>query len=69
VLEILGRLVHIYLHTLPGADVSWESWQLVSAIHDEADGLTLVSDSHKVMVALIVVSSSKGCCGVLSAIS
>jgi hypothetical protein len=41
VLEILGRLAHIYLHTLPGADVSWESWQLVSAIHDEADGLTL----------------------------
>jgi hypothetical protein len=40
---------------LSGADeVSTESWQLVTAIYDKGDGLTLC-DSHGVMTALILV--------------
>jgi len=30
------------LQSLVGADeVNWQSWQLITAIHDEDDGLTL----------------------------
>ncbi len=40
--EILGRLSSSYLHPLPGVDeVTVESWQLVTAIHCEGDGLIL----------------------------
>jgi hypothetical protein len=36
----LGGLVYEYLHPQSGADdISGESWQLVTAIHDEGDGL------------------------------
>jgi hypothetical protein len=41
-----------YLHLLSGADeVSQESWQLVTAIHDEDDCLILC-ETHKVMTTL-----------------
>jgi hypothetical protein len=40
--EIVGGLLYTYLDRLSGADeVSGESWQLVTAIHDEGDGLAL----------------------------
>jgi hypothetical protein len=40
--EILGRLSSSYLHPLPGVnEVTVESWQLVTAIHCEGDGLIL----------------------------
>jgi hypothetical protein len=40
--EIVGGLLYTYLDLLSGADeVSGESWQLVTAIHDEGDGLAL----------------------------
>ncbi len=40
--EILGRVLYACQHALLGADdVSGEPWQLVIAIHDECDGLTL----------------------------
>jgi len=40
--EILGGLFSTYLWPLLEADeVIGESWQLVPAIHDEGDGLTL----------------------------
>jgi hypothetical protein len=40
--KFLGRLLYAYLHPLLGADeLSGWSWQLVTAIHDEGDGLTL----------------------------
>jgi hypothetical protein len=46
-----------------GADeVSRSSWQLSTAISDEGDGLTLVSNSHKVMTAHIVILPSNCCC-------
>jgi lipoprotein signal peptidase len=37
------------------ASSSSSSWQLVTAVRDEGDGLSLLSDSHEVMTALIVV--------------
>jgi hypothetical protein len=38
----LDVLLYTYLHPLLGSDgVSGESWQLVTAICDEGDGLTL----------------------------
>ncbi len=41
--EILGRFLYTYLHPLLGAgELSGESWQAVTAIHDEGDGLTLL---------------------------
>jgi hypothetical protein len=50
--------------------VSWESWQLVTAINDEGDGQTLCEDTHKVMTApILAVLRSKYFCGVSSAIS
>jgi hypothetical protein len=40
--QILGGLLYAYLCPLSGADeVSGESWQLSTAIHNEGDGLTL----------------------------
>jgi hypothetical protein len=67
------ELITMYLSTDPllGADeASGLSWQLVTTICDEADGLTLcVSDSHKVMTALVVMLLSNVCCGDFSAIS
>jgi hypothetical protein len=40
--EILGKSLYTYFDPLLGVvDVSGESWQLVTAIHDEGDGLTL----------------------------
>ncbi len=40
--EILGKSLYTYFDTLLGVVyVSGESWQLVTAIHDEGDGLTL----------------------------
>jgi hypothetical protein len=67
------ELITMYLPTDPllGADqASGFSWQLVTTICDEADGLTLcVSDSHKVMTALVVMLLSNVCCGDFSAIS
>ncbi len=40
--KILGRLVYTYHHTPSGSDeASGQSWQLVTAICDEGDGLTL----------------------------
>ncbi len=41
--EILGRFLYTYLHPLLGAgEVIGESWQAVTAVHDEGDGLTLL---------------------------
>jgi hypothetical protein len=40
--KILGRLVYTYQHKPSGSDeASGQSWQLVTAICDEGDGLTL----------------------------
>jgi hypothetical protein len=40
--EIFGKSLCTYFDPLLGVvDVSGESWQLVTAIHDEGDGLTL----------------------------
>jgi hypothetical protein len=40
--KFLGTLLYAYLHPLLGADeLSELSWQLVTAIHDEDDGLSL----------------------------
>jgi hypothetical protein len=36
-------------------EVSGQPWQLVTAVHDEIDGLYFVSNTHKVMTALILV--------------
>jgi hypothetical protein len=37
--KIWSGLLYTYLHLLLGPDkVSWESWQLITAIHDEGDG-------------------------------
>ncbi len=67
------ELITMYLSTDPllGADdASGLSWQLVTTICDEADGLTLcVSDSHKVMTSLVVMLLSNVRCGDFSAIS
>lgn len=39
---IWGRLSHIYVHRLPGADeVCGESWQPIIAIRDKGNGLIL----------------------------
>ncbi len=57
------ELITMYLSTDPllrADEASGLSWQLVTTICDEADGLTLcVSDSHKVMTALVVMFLSK----------
>jgi len=40
--KFLGRLLYAYLHPLLGADeLGGQSWQLVTAVHDEGDGLSL----------------------------
>ncbi len=40
--KFLGRLLYAYLHLLLGADeLSGSSWQLITAVHDEGDGLSL----------------------------
>jgi hypothetical protein len=40
---ILGRLLYTYFHPPLGAhEVAGESWQLIAAIHDETDGMTLL---------------------------
>jgi hypothetical protein len=45
--------LYTYLHPSLGAnEVSWESWQLVTAIHDEGQDLILC-DTHKVTTAVI----------------
>ncbi len=59
--NILGRLSLTYLHLQSGADeVSGESWQLITAIHGEDDGLTLSEQpsegyDHVVLLPSIVV--------------
>jgi hypothetical protein len=45
----------MHLQTLLVFLLTLMSWQLVTAVRDEGDGLSLVSDSHEVMTALIVV--------------
>jgi hypothetical protein len=66
--QIAGRLFYTFLQLPAGADeVSRWSWQLMTAIHDEGDGLTL-SDSQ-VMTTLVVLLPSKCCHGIFSAIS
>jgi hypothetical protein len=66
------ELITMYLSTDPllrADEASGLSWQLVTTICDEADGLTLcVSDSHKVMTALVVMFLSNVCCGDFCAI-
>jgi hypothetical protein len=40
--KFLGRLLYAYLHPLLGADeLSGLSWQLITAVHDEGDSLSL----------------------------
>jgi hypothetical protein len=40
--EIFGKSLYTYFDPLLGVvDVSGESWQLVTALHDEGDSLTL----------------------------
>jgi hypothetical protein len=39
--EFFGKSLYTYFDPLLGVDVSGESWQLVTALHDEGDGLTL----------------------------
>jgi hypothetical protein len=40
--KFLGRLLYASLHALLGADeLSGYSWQLVTAVRDEGDGLSL----------------------------
>jgi hypothetical protein len=64
-----GLAQNLLMHSLLVADeVSRESLQLMTAIRDEGDGLTLcewhfVSGSHKVMAAHAVILSSKCYCG------
>ncbi len=41
-------------------EVSGQPWQLATAVHDEIDGLYFVSNTHKVMTALILVIFSFG---------
>jgi hypothetical protein len=64
--EILFGLLYTYLHPLSGVDeVGGKSWQSLTAVHDEGVGLTLLSDSHKVMTAIgLVILPSECCCGV-----
>jgi len=46
---------YTYLHPLLGSDeVDGDSWQLVTAIHNEGDGLILCY-THKVIVVFILV--------------
>jgi hypothetical protein len=43
--ENLGVLLYAYLHPLLEADeVRGESWQLVTTIHDQGDGLTVCEE-------------------------
>lgn len=51
------RLLYTYLHPPSGADrVSWESWQLATAIHGEGeDSVIFCSDIPKVMTTLVVI--------------
>jgi hypothetical protein len=43
--ENLGVLLYAYLHPLLGADeVCGESWQLVTTIYDQGDGLTVCEE-------------------------
>jgi hypothetical protein len=53
----LRRLLYNYVNPLPGSDeVSEESWQLVTAIHDESNGLTLPTlVLHSILVMLVCV--------------
>jgi hypothetical protein len=52
----LARLLYTYLFPLFGhAEVSGETWQLVTALSDLGDGLILVSDTDKVMTTFILV--------------
>jgi hypothetical protein len=61
--------LYSYVHLPPTADeITGESWQLITAVDN--DGLTLCEWHHKIMTALILLLlSSKFCCGVFSAIS
>ncbi len=53
--EIFSGLLCAYLHPLSGADVvSRLSWQLVAAICEEGDCLTL-SNSHNVMTTILIL--------------
>ncbi len=53
----MRRLLYNYVNPLPGSDeVSEESWQLVTAIHDESNGLTLPTlVLHSILVMLVCV--------------
>jgi hypothetical protein len=54
--KILGKLLYTYLHPPTGADeVTGESWQLVTAIHDESNGLILCEFTNRVITAFILV--------------
>jgi hypothetical protein len=54
--EILGKLLYTYLHPPTGADeVTGESCQLVTDIHDESNGLILCEFTNRVITAFILV--------------
>ncbi len=57
--DILDRLLYTYLYQ----SFMGRSWQLIVAIHDDHDGLTLLCVTHKVMNSLILCSFSFGLAG------
>ncbi len=67
--NVFDWFLYSYVHLPPTADeITGESWQLITAVVN--DGLTLCEWHHKIMTALILLLlSSKSCCGDFSAIS
>lgn len=60
--EVLCGLLYTYLHSRVGVDnASGYSWQLITAYCNESDGLTFVSNSQKVMLALVIMLPSNCC--------
>ncbi len=68
---------HFFYTPSRADEVGGQPWQLVTAVHDKIDGLYFVSNTHKVMTALVLVIFSFGgfdemdrksylqkCCGV-----
>ncbi len=41
--------------TIKAGEGSRKSWQVITAVHDEVDGLALCEQSYKVMTTLILV--------------
>jgi hypothetical protein len=66
----LGWILYFYLHPLLGADeVSAQSWQLITAIHDETDGLMLCKQLSQGYGSTLCHVTSNCYCGDFSSIS